>query len=190
MSGGNDLRRLSRLAVIAIGACSIVIAIGLGVLVVDKFLVFLVEEVGENQSVWVYTRFRALPAVNTGPGPVTLMAFMFPGSQPNDEVEVNWYGEPPQPKGQLTVLRFTTQESLLKISDWYAHKLGDQFVESKGWLEPDRNDRDGWVSRVEKTADPDAFVFRQTLGQRVRGVLLQMPPGDPKARITLYDYHR
>src|SRR5207302_4349773 len=85
----NGSRGLTALRLTAIGVCCVGIAAVLGVLVLNKkFIVFLVEDVGENHSVWIYSRFRGFPEVHTGDGPVTLMAFVFPGSRWTDDTDV------------------------------------------------------------------------------------------------------
>ena len=175
----------------AIGVCSVAIAAVVAVLALNhRFLVFSVEDVGESHAVWVYSRFLPFLDVKTGSGPVSLLTFFFPGSQSTEQTNIEWYGEPPRPRAQLTVWRLTSSESLPKVTDWYLHRLGREFVQSTGWPKEGQEDQDGWISAVLRIADPDAVVFRQILRRRVRGVLVQAPLADGRARITLYDRQR
>jgi hypothetical protein len=183
--------RFHKAVVFAVIALFVVaVSVTLGVLIVNRVLVFLVEDVGEDHSELVYTRFRDSPKLTAGAGPVTLMAFFFPGAEVTETIDISRYGGAQEPKGQLSVWRFRTRESLAKVADWYSQKLGQNFTRTKGWPEPGQNNQGRWMSGVNKSADPDAFVFRQSLNQRVRGVLLQTPPEEHTTQITLYDYQQ
>jgi hypothetical protein len=188
MTGRKNSSIGSLLKLAAVGVCLLGLAVGLGALMVSKILVFVVEQAGHSQSVWLHPRFISFPTINIGPGPVTLMAFIFPGSKFDEELEIDWYEEPPA-RTQLTTLRSTATRPLATVADWYSNRLGKDFSKTEGWPDPHHSYQERWRSRVEKTADAAALVFEQSLGQRVRGVLLRTSP-ERVIYITLYDSQR
>src|SRR5712692_2649751 len=156
-----------RLGVIG-GLLILVLVAGvLAVWLVNRYVVFAIEEGKGQRSVLVRTPVGFFPWGLSKVGPSTLWAVVYPGSEWYEQNDSHFYHGTPgneEKTAQLTVLRFRIKLPLAQADDWYRQRLGEKFTRSKGWF-VSTNEEGGreWIRQVRNDSDPEALVYRQQL---------------------------
>lgn len=169
---------------------SLVLAFVVGVKLVNRYVVFEIEEANGQQLMMIRSPIGVFTPYASRRGPSTLWAAIYPGSSWDDKDSFIFYGGPAgaeKKMGQLTVLRFTTTASSQRADEWYRNHLGEAFARTRGWI-LNISDEHEWIGKVHRYSDPDAVVYRRALQGRVQGVVLYAAANG--ASITLYDFQQ
>lgn len=185
--GGNRTRSRRAPALLLVTAAVVLVGAAIGIWIVNRLLVFTVEDVGPQRSVHIWSRFADFISWDMGHGQVTLLSSVYPGSAQQEEIAKDWYPNSPQQRAQLTVLRFSAVAEMKRVDDWYTKRLGSEFLKTTGWPEGDGHDNSAWAPSVSPKVDPKALWFHQDLDRRARGVVVQLA-SQGEVEITLYDF--
>jgi hypothetical protein len=157
---------------------------------VNRYVVFSIEEGKGQRSILIRTPLGSFPS---GPSKArsSLWPVVYPKSEWDEQNDTDFYegtAGNEHKSAQLTVLRFRVRLSLAQIDEWYRHRLGEDFVRSKGWsIKPNDANEQEWLRQVHSDPDAEALAYQQQMAGRVRGALLEaLPDGDILA--TLYDF--
>jgi len=160
--------------------------------IVNRYVIFSIEESRGQPAVLVHTPFRSFPSGLSKANPSTLWAAVYPKSEWDEQNDTDFYhgtGENEEKTAQLSVLRFRIELSLGQVDDWYRQRLGESFTRSKGWpIKMNEQGGQEWIPSVSSDANPEAIVYGQQMPGRVRGVLLETQPGGSSVLATLYDF--
>jgi hypothetical protein len=163
-------------------------AAAVATLLVNRYVVFYIDQAVGERSVLMPTPFGILPPQRAASGPFSLWAAIYPKSEWEEENSFVFYrggyGKEAL-AAQLTVLRFTAKASFQQVDGWYQERLSKRFARTKGWL-AGRNDKEDWAGDVAPSPDPGAIVYRRELPYRVQGVILKANDGVISA--ILYDF--
>jgi hypothetical protein len=164
----------------------------LAVWLVNRYVVFSVEEGKGQRSVLVHTPLGSFPSGLSKAGPSTLWAVVYPKSEWDEQNDTDFYSGTAgneEKTAQQTVLRFRIKQSLARVDEWYRQRLGESFSRSKGWSpKASEQGRGEWLQSVRSDADPEALVYQQQMPDRVRGVLLETQPDGGGVLATLYEF--
>lgn len=163
-------------------------AAAVAALLVNRYVVFEIDQAAGERSVLVRTPFGILPPQKAAGGPFSLWAAIYRDSKWEEQNMFTFYrgGHGKEELvAQLTVLRFTASASLQQVDRWYRERLGKQFARTRGWL-VGGNHKEDWVGNVAGSSDPDAIVYRRELPYRVQGVILKT--NGRGASEILYDF--
>jgi hypothetical protein len=169
---------------------SIVLAFAAGIQLVNRCVLFETEERDDKQLTVIRTPFGILPSVRAQHGPRTLWEALYPGSQWDEQKSYIFYGGAAgaeKKMAQLTVLIFTTAASLPQTDAWYRKRLGDGFIQSKGWY-LGKADEPEWAHLVQGAGDPETLEYRRSLPGHTQGVLLESTADG--VSVTLYDFQQ
>jgi hypothetical protein len=161
----------------------------LAVWLVNRYVVFSVEEGKGQRSILVHTPLGSFPSGLSKTRPSTLWAVVYPKSEWDEQNDTDFYrgvAGNEEKSAQLTVLRFRIKLSLMQVDEWYRQRLGESFTWSKGWS-PKASEQ-AWLQSVRSDADPEALVYQQQVPGRVRGVLLESQPDGNGVLATLYEF--
>ncbi len=192
----NVIRQSSRFqgALRVIGGLLILSLVGglLAVWLVNRYVVFSVEEGKGQRPVLVHTPLGSFPSGLSKASPSTLWAVVYPKSEWDEQNDTDFYrgaAGNEEKTAQQTVLRFRIGQSLAQVDDWYRQRLGEGFTRSKGW--PIKTSEQGgqeWIRSVSSNTNPEAIVYEQQMPGRVRGVLLETQPDGSGVLATLYEF--
>jgi hypothetical protein len=167
---------------------SSLIAVVLAVWLVNRYVVFSIEEGRSQPSVAMRTPFGVF-SPGSSKGSQSLWNVVYPKSEWDEQIDTHYYRGAAGTGAQLTVLRFRTRVPLAIVDDWYARKLGMNYSRNKGWtLTPNDDGEQRWLRQVRKNSDPDVLTYQQKLVGRVRGVMLEPELDGNGVLITLYDF--
>jgi hypothetical protein len=159
---------------------------------VNRYVVFTIEEGREQRSVLMHTPLGSFPLGLSKASPFTLWAAIYPKSEWDEENDTDFYhgtGGNEEKTAQLTVSRFHMIASLGQVNDWYRRRLNESFARSEGWPNKmNEQDEQEWIRSVTSDASPQAIVYRQQTPGRVRGVLLEAQPDGSGVLAMLYDF--
>lgn len=161
---------------------------------VNRYIVFFIEEGRGQRAVLVHTPFGSFPRGLSNASSSTLWAVVYPKSEWDEQNDTDFYqgtAGNEDKSAQLIVLRFRIKLSLGQVNDWYRPRLGEGFTRSKGW--PIKTNEQGgqeWIRSVSSDTNPEAIVYGQQMRGRVRGVLLETQPDGSGVLATLYDFQK
>lgn len=169
-------------------ALAIALGFGGGLLFLHRYVAFTVEQQDHHAVVLVSTPIGTFPRLGRANDLPTLWEAVYPNSKWDEQGNfVTYSGDrgAAKKKGQLTVLRFETDDTEKMVMDWYRRRLGPEFVRAMGW--PTMAGYEEWRRAVAVVIQPNSGVYEQQQPSRVRGVIVSndSPRG---AAITLYEW--